>query len=119
MGGVNSFTSQAAILIRVLPPLCRSLSKTAHNPPKTILSAESAIHWGMRQAVGLQPNQIAREPRALPWAGMNQALGLKPAYSLDADSGASLNPVQAGWGGRVCSCGVTPGDSAGSALRQR
>jgi hypothetical protein len=31
----------------------------------------------MRQAVGLRPNQHASNPRALPWAGINQAFGLK------------------------------------------
>jgi hypothetical protein len=30
----------------------------------------------MKQAVGLHWIQIALEPRALPWAGMNQAFGL-------------------------------------------
>jgi len=63
--------------------------------PKTIVSAESAIHrakglgsgdvcssWmdaisPMKQAVGLQRNKTARKPRALPWADINQAFGLK------------------------------------------
>jgi hypothetical protein len=69
----------------------------AHRP-KAILSAEGAIHsadgWNrvprprrdlsrsaqmkpMRQAVGLQEDTTARKPRALPWAGMNQAFGLR------------------------------------------
>jgi DNA-binding beta-propeller fold protein YncE len=67
--------------------------------PNTILSAESAIHGAqglrpgdfrlsgsalmspMTQAVGLQKNKTARKPRALPWAGMNQAFGLRSAIS--------------------------------------
>ena len=53
---------------RATPWVCR---------PKTILSAESAIHRAMMQAVGLPENKTAREPRALPWAGMNQAFGLR------------------------------------------
>ena len=36
----------------------------------------------MKQAVGLLWLQIAREPRALPWADMNQAFGLKTRGSM-------------------------------------
>ncbi len=52
--------------------------------PQTIPSAEGAIHSGMRQAVGLQLNLIARGPKALPWAGMKQAVGLKTPDSRKA-----------------------------------
>src|SRR5215471_15057050 len=46
------------------------------NRANALASAESAIHKPpMRQAVGLQPNQMVREPRALPWAVMKQAVG--------------------------------------------
>jgi len=40
----------------------------------------------MKQAVGLHKSRSAREPRALPWAGMNQAFGLKttaPGYLVN------------------------------------
>jgi len=75
--------------------------------PKTILSAESAIHCAegfrrcdvrlsgsdpicpMTQAVGLQENKTARKPRALPWAGMNQAFGL-PSGALRASGGFTM-----------------------------
>ena len=66
--------------------------------PKAILSAEGAIHSHdgsnrvptprrdlsrsgqmerMRQAVGLQEDRTTRKPRALPWAGISQAFGLR------------------------------------------
>jgi hypothetical protein len=48
---------------------------------KKITSAESAVHCQMRPAFGLRPNHIPHVPRALPWAGMNQALGLKAVAS--------------------------------------
>ena len=50
--------------------------------PKIMASAESAILREMKQADGLQTNPIAREPRALPWAGMSQAVGLNAAASM-------------------------------------
>jgi hypothetical protein len=42
------------------------------------MSAEGAIHPGMRQAVGLRLDHNVPVPRALPWAGMKQTFGLKP-----------------------------------------
>jgi hypothetical protein len=36
----------------------------------------------MRQAVGLHWIYTARKPRAMPWAGMNQAFGLKTGGSM-------------------------------------
>jgi hypothetical protein len=38
----------------------------------------------MRQAVGLQQNKTAWKPRALPWAGMNQAFGLGGSDAISA-----------------------------------
>ena len=105
---------------RATPWVCR---------PQTILSAESATHcaegltrlqtprrdlsWSnpmnpMRQAVGLQQNKTARKPRALPWAGINQAFGLRatdrisgrrpiePAPARDSRRrlGSGSNPAQ-------------------------
>jgi len=47
----------------------------------------------MRRAVGLQPNSIARKPRALPWAGMRQAMGL---IALDSTVDRAYPPAQRG-----------------------
>ena len=79
--------------------------------PKSILSAESAIHCpeGLRpgphaasegaligpketmsQADGLQKNEPARKPRALPWAGMNQAFGLRATDTVGSPQRVGL-----------------------------
>ena len=46
-------------------------------PPNSLPALKARFIVGMSQAVGLGPKQIARAPRALPWAGMKQAVGLK------------------------------------------
>ena len=38
----------------------------------------------MSQADGLQKNEPARKPRALPWAGMNQASGLRATDTISS-----------------------------------
>jgi hypothetical protein len=38
----------------------------------------------MTQADGLQKNETARKPRALPWAGMNQAFGLRAPDTISS-----------------------------------
>src|SRR5689334_12447840 len=63
------------------------------NRLKCLVSAESAIHTPrMKQAVGLQTNQMTLRPRALPWAGMKQAFGLRRQRA--APLAASMKPEQ-------------------------
>jgi len=38
----------------------------------------------MTQADGLQKNKPARKPRALPWAGMNEAFGLRATDTISS-----------------------------------
>ena len=81
-GEVYSRTSR--LLGRVHPGgmIDNSPASAGLTGPKIMASAESAIHRQLKQADGLQPNPIAREPRALPWAGMSQAVGLKAAACM-------------------------------------
>lgn len=44
--------------------------------PRPLRALKARFTSAMRQAVGLRTNANTRHPRALPWAGMNEAFGL-------------------------------------------